>query len=694
MGGIQKKPIGHIGYDFLAEGTMRGVEDEARRRDNQKNWPYPFRPLEPSEIEVLVHQENTASDWRHIWVADGFDPRLIRNSRFFGLVRIGPLHPVYLEFHDLSLPVGIYNSTVISCDIGEDVAIMNVRYLAHYLIDPDVILLNIDEMHATDHAKFGEGFLREGEPESIRVWLEVMNENGRRKILPFAGMRPFDAWMWARYRGDAILQAQFKVWTQALTIDRFDGYGEVGSNTVIKSCRILKDVRVGSYAYIKGANKLKNLTILSEASRPSQIGEGVEMVNGIMGFGCRAFYGIKAIRFLMDDHTTLKYGARLINSYLGANSTISCCEVLNSLIFPFHEQHHNNSFLIAALIEGQSNIASGATLGSNHNTRQADGEFIAKRGFWPGLCVNIKHNSVFASYTLLVKGDYPYELNNPFPFALLSNDASRDELTILPAYWWMYNAYALFRNEMKHVDREQRKHLPGNSIRSFLAADTVQEIRDALSFLSGYEPDANGTVVVEHGVLENSKRTVRIVKVDEAKNAYREMLLFYAARVLNSGADGFDLNLPDAVATMENSKKWINGGGLLFHEQQLDTLVRYIHDGEIQSWNAFHEATDNLANDFDEVNRQTACQVLNELGYQQAESVWIDQYELLVKVRKRIHDSRSKDYRNKFRRITFATDAEWQAVYGDLEGEEQYQKILQYIEKEIRQLSRLRGVAG
>lgn len=117
-------------------------------------------------------------------MADGFDPRLIRNSRFFGLVRIGPLHPVYLEFHDLSLPVGIYNSTVISCDIGEDVAIMNVRYLAHYLIDPDVILLNIDEMHATDHAKFGEGFLREGEPESIRVWLEVMNENGRRKILP------------------------------------------------------------------------------------------------------------------------------------------------------------------------------------------------------------------------------------------------------------------------------------------------------------------------------------------------------------------------------------------------------------------------------------------------------------------------------------------------------------------------------
>ena len=81
----------------------------------------------------------------------------------------------------------------------------------------------------------------------------------------------------------------------------------------------------------------------------------------------------------MGDNSQLKYGARLINSYLGDNSTISCCEVLNSLIFPAHEQHHNNSFLCAATVFGQSNMAAGATIGSNHNSRGADGEIIAGR---------------------------------------------------------------------------------------------------------------------------------------------------------------------------------------------------------------------------------------------------------------------------------------------------------------------------
>ena len=148
----------------------------------------------------------------------------------------------------------------------------------------------------------------------------------------------------------------------------------------------------------------------------TQIGEGCELVNGIVGYGCRIFYGVKAVRFIISPHSQLKYGARLINSFLGYNSTISCCEVLNALIFSSHEQHHNNSFLCAAMLYGQSNLAAGATLGSNHNSRGADGEIIAGRGFWPGLCVSIKHNSVFASFTILAKGDYSNELKNTNSF--------------------------------------------------------------------------------------------------------------------------------------------------------------------------------------------------------------------------------------------------------------------------------------
>ena len=48
-----------------------------------------------------------------------------------------------------------------------------------------MILINVNEIETTDHAKFGNGILKEGEPESIRIELEICNENGGRSIIPF-----------------------------------------------------------------------------------------------------------------------------------------------------------------------------------------------------------------------------------------------------------------------------------------------------------------------------------------------------------------------------------------------------------------------------------------------------------------------------------------------------------------------------
>ena len=70
---------------------------------------------------------------------------------------------------------------------------------------------------------------------------------------------------------------------------------------------------------------------------PTQIGENVVLVNGIIGYGCRVFYSCIAVKFVMGSHSNLKYGARLIDSYLGDNSTISCCEVLNTTPSPSNE---------------------------------------------------------------------------------------------------------------------------------------------------------------------------------------------------------------------------------------------------------------------------------------------------------------------------------------------------------------------
>ena len=480
MNDIKKSPIDSLGYNFINPLYLPKGKDEYYLRDQQKINGIHYRQLTAFEIEMLVRNRNTSANWNHILVSDPFTPELVQNCKFFGLVRIGKLEPFYLEFHSLRRPVGLYNSTIISCDLGDNICIDNVNYLSHYIIGNDVMIVNTNELTITDYARFGNGILKEGEPESRRIWLEVCNENGGRSIIPFNGMLPGDAWLWSRFRDDATVQGKFKDFTEKKFDNRRGYYGKIGDRTVIKNCKTIKDVWVGSDAYLKGANKLKNLTINSSPEGRSQIGEGCELVNGIVGHGCRIFYGVKAVRFIMGSHSQLKYGARLINSYLGDNSTISCCEVLNSLIFPAHEQHHNNSFLCAALVMGQSNMAAGATIGSNHNSRSPDGEIVAGRGFWPGLCVSLKHNSRFASFIIMAKGDYPAELDIPIPFALISNDSSKDELVVMPAYWFLHNMYALARNSWKYQDRDKRIDKIQLIEFDFLAPDSVGEMLASL----------------------------------------------------------------------------------------------------------------------------------------------------------------------------------------------------------------------
>jgi len=620
MNQINKKSLSSLGYGFIPKEFIPKGKNEYHLRNVQNRSGIRYRKLTALETKILVRNGNSSDDWEKILVSDAFNPELVNNCKFHGLVRIGKLESFFLEFNNLSLPVGLYNSTIISCDLGDNVAVNNVNYLSHYIIGNEVILANINEMATTDHSKFGNGVIKDGENESVRIWLELCNENAGRKVMPFNGMQPGDAWLWAKYRDDGKLQQKFKQFTEK-RFDRQRGYyGKVGDRTVIKNCRIIKDAWIGSDAYLKGANKLKNITINSAPDAKSQIGEGCELVNGLIGFGCRVFYGVKAVRFILASNSQLKYGARLINSYLGDNSTISCCEVLNSLIFAAHEQHHNNSFLCAATVFGQSNIAAGATIGSNHNSRGADGEIVAGRGFWPGLCVSLKHNSKFACYTLITKADYPAELNIPIPFSLVSNDAANDRLVIIPGFWFMYNMYALARNSSKYVDRDKRYDKTQKIEYDFLAPDSVNEIFDALQLFKKFtgeayqakikkaippkditrtgeallekrELKANKLVILATG-FENSSRKVKVEKTEESYHIFKELIRFYGITQLVDFIEKNKLTswkeIWSALPFRSRRAAWTNIGGQLMPKISVDTLIQNIHTAKIKSWDDVH----------------------------------------------------------------------------------------------------------
>jgi NDP-sugar pyrophosphorylase family protein len=716
--------LGFVPKDFLAPG-----EDEYRIRDKQLtdmgHAPGSYRRLKPYEIEALVRNSNTCRDWSELRVTDPFTPELVKNSAFAGLVRLGRIERAVLEHHDTRVPVGIYNSRVIACDIGDNCAILDSAYLAHTIVGDGCILMNNDEIEVSNHAKFGSGLVMEGEPEEVRVELDLMNEAGGRAVLPFDGMCTADAYLWARYRGDPRLLAAFRRMTESMFDLRRGRYGAIGHHSVLKSNCIIKDTTIGPCAYIKGANKLKNLTINSSDEARTQIGEGVELVNGIIGYGCRVFYGCKAVRFVMGDNSALKYGARLIHSVLGENSTVSCCEILNNLIFPAHEQHHNTSFLIASLVRGQSNMAAGATIGSNHNSRANDGEIEAGRGFWPGLSTSVKHSSRFASYCLLAKGDYRYELDLPLPFCLVDDDRTRDRLVLVPAYWWTHDLYALLRNEGKFQARDKRVRKDLLLEFAPIAPDTAEETMAALALLEAWTgralaasgaSGAAGAAAGEEALrdlgrkalegggapgeveargVENSKRPTVVQKPARAWQAYREMLLWYAAGAViahaksrglvgggaaaKAGTGLFD-RLASELAAPGREKAWENLGGQLVPLPQLDALLERAAGGAIPTWNEMHAEYRNLAGGYPLAKARHAWatlawleaggdgKVAPPLGKEALARALAAFATLTDRVAEGVYRSRKKDHDNPFRLATFRTAAEAAAVMGSAEA--------------------------
>lgn len=698
---IQTHPVKDLGYNFIEQKFIPKGKDEYYLRNIQHRSKIKYRALTTAEIDTLVHNRNTSDNWNRILVADPFNANLVRNCKFFGLVRIGSLQPVYQEFHNLRMAVGLYNSTIISSDFGNNVCIDNVNYLSHYIIADHVMVANVNELAATSTSKFGNGIIKEGEPENVRTWVEVCNENGARKIIPFNGMLPGDAYMWSKYRDDKELLDKFK----ELTEKRFDKqrgyYGKIGERTVIKNCSIIKDVWIGSDAYLKGANKLKNLTINSDPQRRSQIGEGCEIVNGIVGYGCRIFYGVKAVRFVMSSHSQLKYGARLINSYLGNNSTISCCEVLNSLIFPSHEQHHNNSFLCASLVMGQSNMAAGATIGSNHNSRSPDGEIVAGRGFWPGLCVSLKHNSKFASFTILAKGDFPAELNIPVPFCLVSNDVSNDRLVVMPGYWFMYNMYALARNAWKYVDRDKRTEKIQYIEYDYLAPDTINEMFNALTLLESLKPDAKDAAVISG--WENTNRQTVILKVKKSIELFRELIRYYGImeifKHMRAKRFGSFEELKKTLSAKIHRSDWLNIGGQLIQKVAVDKLKHNIKSGKISSWDMLHNVyrQEGAAYPTDKLNHAytSLLEILNITPRQFTPALLKELLNQAIETKtwmcKGIYDSRAKDYSNPFRKMVYENNAEMNAVLGRLEDNSFIQQQLQELDemkKQVRSVAR------
>ena len=349
-------------------------------------------------------------------------------------------------------------------------------------------------------------------------------------------------------------------------------------------------------------------------------------------------------------------------------------------------------------------MAAGATIGSNHNSRGADGEIIAGRGFWPGLCVSLKHNSQFASFTIIAKSDFPAELNIPIPFSLVSNEISTDRLIIMPAYWFQYNMYALARNSGKYESRDKRTFKNQYLEYDFLAPDSVNEIFDGLYLLKKAvgesqqkknAPKRTEEQLVKMGEklleqrenleeteilvtgFENTSRKVQLIKVTEAYHLYKEMIIYYGISQLLPFIEKEKIGSFDRLVKSFGKavrSEWVNIGGQLVPKPSINSMIRKIHAGKINGWDEVHAFYKESSDQYQQHKRQHAFASMLELLQLKPSALTkkvflgLVQQSVITKewMVKSIYESRAKDYANPFRKMVYDTQKEMETIIGSL----------------------------
>jgi hypothetical protein len=384
---------------------------------------------------------------------------------------------------------------------------------------------------------------------------------------------------------------------------------------------------------------------------------------------------------------------------------------------------------------GQSNIAAGATIGSNHNSRSPDGEIIAGRGFWPGLCVSLKHNSKFASFTIIAKGDFPAELNIQIPFCLISNDVTNNRLVVMPAYWFMYNMYALARNAGKYSTRDKRTDKSIEFEYDWLAPDTVNEMFDSLVVLKKAAGETfsaregnqfSGDAAIRHGEklldqdlipdnaeiwgtgMENCDRKTQLVKLPRAYRLFKELITYYGTSqlvqfILKENISSFADLVPALGQPVRNTSlrsaerrrsKWMNIGGQLIPEKAVKTLIRNIHSGKLDGWDEVHAFYKEYSDQYAELKRQHAFASLLEIRKLKPEKFTRKVFHQLLReaiatkewMTRNIYESRAKDYQNEFRKMVYDNDKEMEKVIGKLKDNafiNQQQEELKQFKKQV-----------
>lgn len=375
-----------------------------------------FRDLSPEEIQTLENNGCTAEGWQSVQVSTGFDVERVRDTSFFGVVRIGS-NSSQVTTCGLKRPCGIYRASVADCTIGDNVFIANIgSVIRNYVIEDGVIIEDVSSMTTEEDVTFGNG-----------VRIEVLNETGGREVTLFNEMNAQVAYAQAFYRHDSDFQKRLQQLIEEYVSHQRADHGRIAASARVQSCGSVRNVNIGPHAVLQGVLRIENGTVLSCAEHPTFVGAGVVMDHFILSEGSSVDSGAILSKAFVGQGAQVGKQCSVENSLLFANSEAFHTEICSVFAGPYTVTHHKSTLLIASLWSF-SNAGSG-TNQSNHMYKLGPvHQGVFERGCKTGSFAYNMMPCHIPAFTAVI-GKHMANIDIPnFPFSYLLEEEGRSYL--------------------------------------------------------------------------------------------------------------------------------------------------------------------------------------------------------------------------------------------------------------------------
>lgn len=518
-------------------GAQSELVDAARavrkRRDNILGLL--ARALTKEEIALLESRGCYADDWSQVVVAQDFDAFRVRRVFFKGRCVLGRFSGEVEVLPGLTMPAGIYDATLVDCQVGNDCLIEKVRFAANLVVERGAILFDVGAITCTPGTTFACGRL-----------MPLACETGGREVPIWGEITVDAAAAIARDRGDRAGQAAI---ARALV-----AYGEAVASPVgwvrrgarIRHTDRISNAYIGAGAEIDHALDLSDLAVLSSAEEGVHICGGASISHSLLQWGVRVAGNAIIRGSALLEHSGADDHAAIHDSLIGPNTSVAKGEITASLVGPFVGFHHQSLLISSFWPAGKGNVAYGAMVGSNHTSRAPDQECWPGEGTFFGLGCAVRFPADFSEspYLTVAIGTTTLPQKLRFPFSLItvpaeplggSDDAvPRAYNELIPAWGLEHNAYGLVRTELKLGKRDKaRRHRFDYKV---LRPSIMRQVRDARDRLRAVT--TTKAVYLEGDIDGLGKNFLR----DEVRLAaighYERALLRYGLRILLNEAEG------------------------------------------------------------------------------------------------------------------------------------------------------------